>query len=93
MFSDSGDVRLFESLRRGLETGLPSEAIEWKRSFGRASKNVQVEAKFVPLTIDGNTAATSLKNLLDQPILHTYWMECPVRTQRAGPVDRIQRTE
>ena len=44
-FLDSGDVRLFETLHRGLESGLPSEAIEWKRSFGRASKNVQVSIR------------------------------------------------
>jgi hypothetical protein len=74
-FSVSGDVRLFESLRRSLETGLPSEAIEWKRSFGRASKNVIVDAKFIPFKPD---ISASFKSLLEQPILHTYWIESPV---------------
>jgi hypothetical protein len=79
MILDSGDARLFEALKSKLESALPSEAIEWKRSFGRASKNVVVEAKFIPLNVETLSASSSLKSLLDLPIFHTYWVECPVR--------------
>jgi len=75
---DSGDKRLFETLRPVLESGLPSESIEWKRSFGRASKNVVVDAKFIPCNFETFSPTVSLKNLLDYPIFHTFWMECPV---------------
>lgn len=35
-------------LFKGLVSGLPTEAVDWKRSYGRTSKSVYVEANFTP---------------------------------------------
>lgn len=78
--SDSGSsLKLFESLKSRLEQGLPNENIEWKRSFGRASKSVAVHAKFVPLeSVSLSSDPKSITTLLGHPMLHTYWTECSV---------------
>ena len=55
--------------------------IEWKRSFGRASKNVALSAIFQKFEMDSVTASSSMKSLMGQPVLHTYWTECSVRSE------------
>ena len=60
-----------------LEHGLPKENIEWKRNFGRPSKSVGVNSKFVPLdNVSVLKDPKHITNLLDYPILHTYWTDC-----------------
>ncbi len=79
----SGDMRLFSRLQPGLESGLPVEAIEWKRSFGRASKTVNISASFVPFDAKSVAKATAaaasgsgVGSLRGCPLLHTFWIEC-----------------
>ena len=76
---DCGDPTLFESVKSLLESELPSEMIEWKRSYGRASKNVVIHPKFIPFDQEEVTASCSVNTLVGQSILHTYWTECNVR--------------
>ena len=33
-------------------SSLPTEAVEWKRSYGRTSKSVYVEAEFHPIDVE-----------------------------------------
>jgi len=35
-----------------LVSSLPTEAVEWKRSYGRTSKSVYVEAEFHPIDVE-----------------------------------------
>ena len=76
VFSGSGDGQLFETLKANLENDLPQETIEWKRSFGRASKNVALNAIFQTFEADSVTASSSMKSLMGQPVMHTFWTEC-----------------
>jgi hypothetical protein len=77
LFSASGDLSLFSRLQSGLESGLPVEAIEWKRSFGRSSKTVCIDADFVKLDAEAATlAAGGHRRLRGCPLLHTFWLEC-----------------
>jgi hypothetical protein len=62
-----------------MEAELPQEMIEWKRSFGRASKNVTLSPAFKTFNPEDVSATSTLRSLLGQPILHTYWTECSVR--------------
>ena len=92
MISVSGDRQLFSRLAPGLEGGLPSEEVEWKRSFGRSSKIVKLDAKFLPLEADRLTygGLTNPRKLKGQPILHTYWTECPdIDTYKSQTKDEI----
>lgn len=85
LFPDSGDERLFETALQSLiESELPQEMIEWKRSYGRASKNVVIHPKFVKFDYEQVVASCSVKSLLGQPILHTYWVECSVSKTQLG---------
>ena len=36
----------------GIVSSLPSEAVEWKRSYGRTSKSVFVEVEFQPFDVE-----------------------------------------
>ena len=83
-FSVSGDIQLFETLKGNLENDLPQEMIEWKRSFGRASKNVTLSAIFQKFEMDSVTASSSMKSLMGQPVMHTYWTECSVSVTKNG---------
>ena len=75
----SGDKTLFSRLHSGLETGLPTEAIDWKRSFGRSTKTVSLEAKFIHFTPERIAKySANYKKLIGYPVLHTFWIECPV---------------
>ncbi|XP_040580645.1 trafficking protein particle complex subunit 10 [Lepeophtheirus salmonis] len=73
----SGEIRVFESLESGLTASLASEAVEWKRIHGRATKIVYVNASFVPLDPElFEERVNPSETLLNDPILHTYWIEC-----------------
>ncbi|XP_036401019.1 trafficking protein particle complex subunit 10-like [Megalops cyprinoides] len=71
----AGDQVLFTSLYNTLAQQLPREAMEWRRSYGRAPKMIHLEANFVQfkeelLPKEGNKA------LLTFPFLHIYWTDC-----------------
>lgn len=77
-FSDSGDVQLFEAVKNNFECDLPKETIQWKRNYGRASKNVILNPKFEQFDPQTVSSSSSLKSLLGQPLLHIFWAECMV---------------
>ncbi|KAI1885447.1 hypothetical protein AGOR_G00220300 [Albula goreensis] len=71
----AGDQALFTSLYGSLAQQLPREPMEWRRSYGRASKMIHLEANFVQFKEDllpkeGN------QSLLTFPFLHIYWTDC-----------------
>jgi len=64
IFSDASDsTTLFETVLPSLEKGVGSEAVEWKRAYGRSTKHVHLHPKFVqfsgtyplPSTTEENT--------------------------------------
>lgn len=59
-------------------SSLPQEAAEWRRTYGRAIKSVNVCATFVPFTKDVLPKEGDY-HLIDQPMFHTYWTQCSVR--------------
>jgi len=68
----AGDSAVFKNLQSGLMSGLPTEAVEWKRSYGRTSRSVYVETNFVPF----NAENLPSKTIIGQPVFHTYWTDC-----------------
>ena len=83
----AGDSAVFRNLESGLADGLPQEAVEWKRSYGRTSRTVYVETNFVPFNAQQLTSRT----LLGQPVFHTYWTDCvDMETYKVSVKDDIQ---
>ncbi|XP_043928436.1 trafficking protein particle complex subunit 10 isoform X2 [Protopterus annectens] len=71
----AGDQSLFNSLYSTLAVQLPREPMEWRRSYGRPSKMIHLEANFVQfkeelIPKEGNKA------LLTFPFLHIFWTDC-----------------
>ncbi len=87
----SGDVGLLSRLTPGVASGLPNEAVEWRRSFGRAPKTVVLEAqleRFDPeraasptrrTMMRGGAPGAAVPRLAGRPVMHTLWIECSVR--------------
>ncbi|KAI8520820.1 Trafficking protein particle complex subunit 10 [Branchiostoma belcheri] len=71
-----GDQNLFSSLHGDLVQRLPLEPVEWRRSYGRPPRMVQVEANFVPFT-DEMLPKEGDMSLLRQPFFHMFWTDCP----------------
>jgi len=81
--TDSGDVAVFQGVVPSLQKGIGSEAVEWKRAYGRSTKHVHLHPRFIPFDEESMCTATAsesplLTSLLDQPMLHTYWTDCSV---------------
>ena len=76
--TDWGDEKLFQSIKGSIETEVCLETIEWKRNYGRASKNVVINPKFVRFEPEHVSASNGVKSMIGQPILHTFWIECSV---------------
>ncbi|XP_014773822.1 trafficking protein particle complex subunit 10 [Octopus bimaculoides] len=72
-----GDSSLFSGLQAHINRGLPKEATEWKRSYGRSSKFVCLDASFVPYD-DDILPTENDKSLISRPFFHIYWTECDV---------------
>ena len=68
----SGDRAVFSNIEPGLVSGLNTEAVEWKRSYGRHSRQVYVECDFQPWSPESSSDSS---NLLGQPVFHTYWTD------------------
>ena len=68
----AGDKSVFSNLEPGLSSGLPTEAVEWRRSYGRTSRQVNIECSFQPWTPDAGTATGDIHT---QPVFHTYWTD------------------
>ena len=67
----AGDRAVFSNIEPGLVSGLSTEAVEWKRSYGRHSRQVYVECDFQPWSQDSSQDSRSL----GQPVFHTYWTD------------------
>ncbi|ESO89314.1 hypothetical protein LOTGIDRAFT_106362, partial [Lottia gigantea] len=70
-----GDMSLFSSLHSATLHGLPKEACEWRRSYGRPPRTVHLEASFVPYDADILPDETT-KTLVSRPYFHIYWTDC-----------------
>uniref|UniRef100_A0A8D8W8D9 Trafficking protein particle complex subunit 10 n=1 Tax=Cacopsylla melanoneura TaxID=428564 RepID=A0A8D8W8D9_9HEMI len=71
----AGDKDLFLSLESTVIQSLPQEATEWRRSYGRAIKSIQISGKFIPFSED-KLPVEGDWNIIDQPVFHTYWTQC-----------------
>lgn len=70
-----GDNSLFSGLQPLINRGLPQEATEWRRSYGRPAKFVRLEVSFVPYD-DDILPTENEKTLISRPFFHIYWTEC-----------------
>jgi len=73
MVTYAGDRNVFSNIEPGLVSGLPTEAVEWKRSYGRNSRQVYVEVSFQPFSAEDLVSTTS--SLQGQPVFHTFWTD------------------
>ncbi|CAH2095443.1 unnamed protein product [Euphydryas editha] len=69
----AGDWNLFCTLEAPLVAAIPQDSCEWRRSYGRITKFVYLEASFVKFNKDKNQSEL---NLLKRPIFHIYWTDC-----------------
>ncbi|KAF2351209.1 Foie gras liver health family 1 [Trinorchestia longiramus] len=73
--SYAGDSSLFCGLQGSLVAALPEESVEWRRSFGRSSKLVNIEVDFVPYSEECLVKEPGC-SILQLPVLYTYWTDC-----------------
>lgn len=71
----AGDEELFSTLESSLVQALPLNTAEWRRSFGRPVKQVNLEGTFVQFSKDILPTEKDW-HLIKQPIFHIYWSEC-----------------
>ncbi|XP_068619603.1 trafficking protein particle complex subunit 10 [Battus philenor] len=69
----AGDWNLFCTLEAPLVAAIPQDSCEWRRSYGRITKSVFLEASFTKYNKD---KVQSELNLLKRPIFHIYWTDC-----------------
>ncbi|XP_072933288.1 trafficking protein particle complex subunit 10 isoform X2 [Epargyreus clarus] len=69
----AGDWNLFCTLEAPLVAAIPQDSCEWRRSYGRITKFVYLEASFIKYNKD---KVQSELNLLKRPIFHVYWTDC-----------------
>lgn len=77
LFLDSGAGPLFRSLEAHIVASIPLDTCEWKRSYGRPVKDIQLEASFHPLNtklLDKYKSGDW--SIIEHPILHLYVTEC-----------------
>uniref|UniRef100_UPI00358F56F4 trafficking protein particle complex subunit 10 isoform X2 n=1 Tax=Myxine glutinosa TaxID=7769 RepID=UPI00358F56F4 len=71
----AGDSSLFSSLQPTLVQQLPKESVEWRRSYGRPPKMINLEANFISFKEELLPKEGS-KALLTFPFLHIFWTDC-----------------
>lgn len=81
-FTGAGDWNLFCTLEQPLVAAIPQDSCEWRRSYGRITKLVSLEASFIKFNKD--KLKTEL-NLLNRPIFHIYWTDCVVKSFQRIP--------
>lgn len=74
--SGAGDWNLFCTLEAPLVAAIPQDSCEWRRSYGRVTKSVYLEASFVKYSKE--KVGQLEYNLLKKPILNIYWTDCAV---------------
>ncbi|XP_018396820.1 PREDICTED: trafficking protein particle complex subunit 10 [Cyphomyrmex costatus] len=85
----AGDENLFSSLKKNLLESIPTDTVEWRRSFHRPVKQVKLGATFVSFCRDILPTDKDW-HLIKQPIFHIYWTECPdVDTYKTSVRDDI----
>ena len=82
----AGDQAVFAAIEPGLAGGLATEAVEWKRSYGRPSKLTTIDCSFAPFQAEAGAAA----GLQGQPVFHTFWTDVTdLDTYKQGLKDDI----
>ncbi|XP_066584764.1 trafficking protein particle complex subunit 10 isoform X2 [Prorops nasuta] len=71
----AGDESLFGILKNSLLQAIPSDLVDWHRSFSRPVKQVKLGVKFVPFAREILPIEKDW-HLINQPIMHIYWSEC-----------------
>jgi len=85
----AGDTAVFTAIEPGLVGGLPTESVEWKRSYGRPSKLTSIECTFSPFDVE--TLERTRERLEGQPVFHTYWTHVQdLDTYKQGLKEDIQ---
>lgn len=80
--ADSGDIPLFKSMESRILAAIPTDTIEWKRSYGRMTvKNIKLDCTFKTF----ESCKTQVENynsqnfsIIADPVLHIYCAECNV---------------
>lgn len=86
MVTYAGDQAVFAAIEPGLAGGLATEAVEWKRSYGRPSKLTTIDCSFAPFQAEAGAAA----GLQGQPVFHTFWTDVTdLDTYKQGLKDDI----
>ncbi|KAL8586605.1 hypothetical protein ACOMHN_040113 [Nucella lapillus] len=83
-----GNQSLFSSLHASVVHGLPKEVCEWRRSFGRAPRSVQLEGSFVPYDAD-ILPEEDTKTLVSRPYFHIFWTDCDLDGYKQSVRDEI----
>ncbi|KAH9500241.1 Trafficking protein particle complex subunit 10 [Bulinus truncatus] len=83
-----GNKSLFTSLQQLVVQGLPKESCEWRRSYGRPPRSLNLEASFVPYDAD-ILPDEEEKTLVSRPYFHIYWTHCDVEAYKQTVRDDI----
>lgn len=83
-----GNKSLFASLHSLISQGLPKEGCEWKRSYGRGPRTLNLEASFVPYDAD-ILPDQEEKTLVSRPYFHIFWTDCDVEGYKQSVKDEI----
>ncbi|KAK7503040.1 hypothetical protein BaRGS_00005666 [Batillaria attramentaria] len=83
-----GNQTLFSSIHPQVVNGLPKEVCEWRRSYGRAPRSVQLEGSFVPYDPD-ILPEEDTKTLVSRPYFHIYWTDCDLDTYKQSVRDDL----
>lgn len=70
--SDGLDESLFLTLITHLRKVVYTQAVEWKRSYGRTPHTLTLDVKFLPLT----NALLERNDLVTRPYYHLFWTDC-----------------
>ena len=84
-----GQIYILKRLESGIVSNLPTELVEWKRSYGQTLKSIYVEVEFQPFNIEA--LVKGQRSLIGQQVLHTHWTDCTdIDTYNSSLKDDIQ---
>lgn len=75
---------MFCTLEAPLVAAIPQDSCEWRRSYGRVTKSVYLEASFVKYNKD--KVGQPEHNLLKKPVFNIYWTDCAVSMKFSFPI-------
>lgn len=77
---DFGDIPLFRSLETQILSAISNDSCEWRRSYGRPTKNITFKKAasklFDPKILEAYKQGKW--SVIDQPVLHIFVTECAV---------------